>query len=551
MKAIQLFFLAFFIVNTLDAQKIKEIKPDLKGKFSFAVTKRYLWSRDLNLVFGSNKTTGAMIDMTSGKILWEIKNKDFGIKDEIGFSWNQDFGYLTLEVTGKNTTKILIDEQTGKQISDITSSIKYSKLTPEEIKEITERGIFMPDSLKFNPNSYFSVFAPNTSNNKYEKWNDLSLVVGYPSESKTSAFGDKVTLSLTAKKADNTQVWKIDFKGKVVRPLCYDFANSGSLFGNNFVNLYVVGNKALIMYEGLACIDLENAKLLWQIDLNTSDVSIGLKAKQTVGLAAPPLIIDNSIIIADLTNNRNIKRIDINTGNILWESEKLDKNATVPQIHMSGENIICQIGGQLEKQEFIAGIGSNVSTCIAKSYFTEENDLICIDITSGKTIWKASNQFKSYKDKFKNLVVSQIYTDKIVTVTDKNLLILNKSNGNLLKTVKIENLNIDKIQYSFFTPNNDIFLSGVKGVARITPEGDVKYAINTKANLKIELQRKNILKVYTGSKPERLNQFVLMNVETGEVFGEVKDTPYPHFDAAMKSFIAFDGGAGVMKYNFR
>lgn len=384
------------------------------------------------------------------------------------------------------------------------------------------------------------------------EWGDLKLTFNYPKEGNTSAFGSKRDMSVMAKRKDNTQAWKVDFKGFVVRLLCYDFANSGTMFGKNLVSLHVVGNKALAMYEGLACLDLTEGKLLWQMDLNNSDVSIGLKAKQSLGMAGKPLVVDNTLIVADLTKGNNtIKKVDLNTGQVIWSSEKLESNAVVPVMHLHNNLLLCQIGGQLERQEFIAGQG--VNTCKATQYLTGNNDLLVIDLASGKTLWRAEKLFKQYKDKFEKLAITQLVNNQLMAVTDKNVLLLDPQTGALQKSLSMDDLKIGDLKYAVVMPNRDVFIGATAGVARIDPQAERKYAANTRNNFHIKVERRGIIRVFTSTSGVTgyFNKFVLMDAETGEVFGSVEDTPFPYFDADMSSFISYDGSSTVFKYQFR
>jgi outer membrane protein assembly factor BamB len=271
-------------------------------------------------------------------------------------------------------------------------------------------------------------------------------------------------------------------------------------------------------------------------------------------LTAKPLVIGQSIIVADLTKgNKTIKKIDLNTGNVIWTSEKLSSGDGVPVIHVNNNQLICQVGGIIERQEYLAGMGANSSSvCKAFAYLTDDNDLLVLDIETGKTIWNAEKHFKQYKDKFKHLALSKLVNNELVVVTDKNALLLDANSGVLKKSLSIEDMNIGELKYAFNMPGQDIFLYGEEGVARITTQVEKKYAVNTKKNLDVKIEREGIIRVCTDkSGSGTFNKFVLINSVTGEVYGQAEDMPYPYFDADMTSFIDFDGRSTIRKFVFR
>lgn len=533
------------------AQKIAELEPMVKTRFPFKIQFKFNdFTYDLAQMYGESGKEVALMDLNTGKPLWHITAKDLGVKDEIYLNYKR-IGHCAIKTKGKEPKEFLIDNRSGKVIESEKDSW-FGQLSPEEQASLKARQEEMFQATREREEDNFLKLNCATCGQTEAEWNDLKLVFNYPNENNTSAFGSKRDLSVVAKRQDKTLAWKVDFKGFVVRPLCYDFANSGTMFGKNLVSLKVIGDKALALYEGLACIDLAEGKLLWQMDLNNSDVSIGLKAKQTLGLAGKPLVVGQSIILADLTKGNNtIKKIDLNTGQVIWTSEKLANGSALPAFHLHNNLLICQIGGQLERQEFIAGQG--ISTCKASQFLTEKNDLLVLDMESGKTIWRAEKLFKQYKDSFDKLAITQMANNQLMVVTDKNVLVLDPTTGALQKSLSMDGLKIGSLKFATIMPNSDLFISATAGVARISPQAESKYAANTKANLYLKVERKGIIRVFTGTSGATgsFNKFVLLDSETGEVFGSVDDTPFPYFDADMTSFISFDGSSTIYKYQFR
>jgi|GEM_PF-5348441 outer membrane protein assembly factor BamB len=554
MKSFLLSLSASILSISSFAQKIPDLEPTVKAKFPFKIEFKFNdFNYDLSHIYGENGKEVALMDLNSGTPIWHIKAKELGVKDEIYLNLKRP-GHCEIKTRGQNPKSFLVDTKSGKLIENEKDSW-FGKLSLAEQSNLEARQEELFQASRTQEGDNFMQFDCPSCGRKEAEWNNLKLELDYPSESKTSGFGSKKEISVTATRPDKSKAWKVAFKGEIVRPLCYDFANSGSLFGKNQVSLQIVGDKALVMFEGLACIDLNEGKLLWQTDLENADLSIGLKAKQILGMAGRPLIAGNSLIIADLTKgNRTIKKIDLNSGQVIWASEKLKSDDVVPQIHQSGNLVICQIGGQIERQEFITGpSGYSASTCKAFQYLTEDNDLMALDLESGKTIWRAKDQFKAYKDKFEKLAISRVVNGQLVVLTDENVLLLNLQTGSLIKKLAFKELRVGELRNAVVMPDGDLFINATEGVARVSPQAEKKYAINTGANLHIKTERKGIIRVFTdnSSATNNYNEFVLMDSANGEVFGKVEDIPFPYFDSDMTCFIAFDGKATIEKYQFR
>lgn len=544
------FFYSLLIVLPLTSmgQKIQPLEPTIKAKFPFNIDFKFQnFGYDLSSIIGESDKAVTLYDLDANQLLWTVKAQDLGVKDDIYVDERRD-GYVVIKSRGKTPQEFIIDNRSGKILQNRNESW-FDQLDDAKKAEIKEKKDKAFAGIKDNSKDNYLTLCSTCGANEAE-WNGLKLTFSTPSESNTSAFGSLRDLTVNAEGTDKSKKWKVEFKGKVVRPLCYDFNNSGSMFGKNQTSLRVVGDKLFALYEGVACIDLNSGKLLWQLDINTSDFSIGLRGKQVLGMAGTPLVSGDGVIVAHRTKESNqVKKLDLQTGKVIWASENLNTELAVPVITQHGNYIVCQIGGQLERQQFASGGGA--STCAAAQYFTTGNDVMVLDAATGKTIWNAAKNFKQYKDKFEKLALTQIVDGKLMVATEQNLLTINLENGSLIKSTSLENLKLGLLQYMIALPNADWFLSSSNGVARLSARGDVKYAINTGINFGVKAESGDLIRVINGTTVGIPNAFTLINFETGEIYGNVKDTPYPYFDAEKKSFISYDGKATVLKYKFR
>ncbi len=55
-----------------------------------------------------------------------------------------------------------------------------------------------------------------------------------------------------------------------------------------------------------------------------------MKAKQEFGIAGWPLVSGNAVYYVDLKNDNAIKKVEAQTGKVIWKSEKFRSNDRVP-----------------------------------------------------------------------------------------------------------------------------------------------------------------------------------------------------------------------------
>ena len=94
-----------------------------------------------------------------------------------------------------------------------------------------------------------------------------------------------ITVTCT-KISDGSYVWGTTFKGLVVSTL---------VTLEDLISLSMVNGKVFVMYEGITVLDESDGKILWNAEFDNSDVSVGLKAKQEIGISAMPVVDGNSI----------------------------------------------------------------------------------------------------------------------------------------------------------------------------------------------------------------------------------------------------------------
>ncbi len=478
---------------------------------------------DQALIIAGNESQLWAMDGVTGKELWKVVYKEkFGIKKCEHWWYDEDHAVIEVEMKGEKkgeTTITYLDEMTGAAIGDSETVVKErkSKASKSTLKRAPKKQWIGKGDLYLDD--------PNVS---------LSLEYESPKINASYDRGKKRPITVTC---SGELSWSRTVEGSFVRSLC-DNAFGPSGFGGDFIDLYVSGNYVFVVYEGLSVIDLRTGALLWETTFDFSSLDIGLfKAEMIIGRAPMPVVDATGVYIADLTkDSRAIKKLDLKTGKVIWESERLKKDAIITEMIIVDGTLLVRNGGKVQVQTLITDSNGGQ---VCKSEYKEEGDfnLVAYDITSGKALW-VGDDVKSLGDKFKS--ISNLETDgKLLYVTsDRNLFALEPTTGAPKYKVEISEMKIGKpLEIGIY--ENDILIDAEEGLARVKlSDGSKVYATDTKKNLGSFIEG-DVLYVYTGKEPGELTQFIRFNIETGAIEGGIKDTPSPYF--------TFDGNEFIKK----
>lgn len=136
---------------------------------------------------------------------------------------------------------------------------------------------------------------------------------------------------------------------------------------------------------------------------------------------ADPLFTEDAVYIVMLgTRDRTkyVEKHDLESGKLLWASEKITGALCMPHIYKVGNKILVQVGGKIEVQELRyeeASTGATGAALGALSgygggsvkqwvpyifwdYKAQKNSVLCLDDASGKTAWRSEKFDKRITD---------------------------------------------------------------------------------------------------------------------------------------------------------
>ena len=233
--------------------------------------------------------------------------------------------------------------------------------------------------------------------------------------------------------ANGDIVWETTFRGTIEKEL---------VTRRSIVEMWLKKDKLFLNINGLMVFDYANGKEIWAATFETDVESTnggnslfgGKKRTKIYRTIADPIYTDNAVYLVMLGNRDKTKYIekhDINSGKLLWTSEKITGALAIPNVYKAGNKIMVQIGGKVQVQELryeeasnatasaISGLGGFGGGGAAKQwvpyiysdYRAQKNGVLALDDATGTTSWRSERFDKRITD----LIINE---DKTVFVGD-------------------------------------------------------------------------------------------------------------------------------------
>ena len=520
--------LLMLLPGVLSAQM--EFPKTWEAKFTVEA-KWKIHTPDNTYVIGGDMTEIEVLDGATGKSLWvyNFKAKHGVNKCE---DWITQHESETIEVTIKQKGKdapietIHLDYRTGEVVGESTLTARESTIKAKRDKTPRTKG---QKKRRMGQSSSFDEASNTTVDLSYDRKNMMSA-------------GKGSDLELTVE-ASGAHTWSTTFTGKVVRHLCSTMlpADDGELI----LGMTTGYGKVFVVYEGITCIDIATGKVLWTTTFDNVETSTGLKATQEIGRSAMPLLASDGVYICDFTKGeRTIKKLDLATGAVLWQADKLSKNDIVSELFIDGGNLIAHFGGVIRIEKYIPGMNGNPDVYKVEYSFEGSTSLRAYDAATGKPTWNTEEM--DLPDNFKKSECTMMNVDgQVIACGEKNLYVFDAATGKLLKQAEY-NAKVIGNAKSLYDYNGNYIIEGVKGIACMKPDGSMLYATNTDRCLMTEVQGDAFI-VWTGKDIDDRKEFVRFDPTTGVIMGKMEDCPNPYFNFAGDRFLRFDGQK-VMQY---
>lgn len=415
-----------------------------ESEFDNKATRIAVVDSDGSYVVGTDDNSASVLDK-DGKPIWNGDYKKITTnntnKSEFQYTvWKNDGGYLFLFDERKlGTDRVAcLDIKTGKEL---WNSESYQNLIPkgtkaedgadqaelETVKYIDELDAFLISQkasvILVNAKTGEKIWETNRFKGGVGKYiydakrNEIIMVNFKPTALGALFAGFKNQLvKINASNGD--VLWDATFLGTIEKELVTRRA---------IIDMWIKGDKLFMYLDGLQVYNIANGQKLWEAryenDMQGSSGNSligGKKQTKIYKTLAEPLFTDDAVYLVMLgTRDRTkyIEKHDLESGKLLWASEKITGALCMPHIYKVGNKILVQVGGKVEVQELryeeastgtagavmaLGGYGGGTAKqwvpYIYSDYKAQKNGVLSLDDASGKTAWRSEKFDKRITD---------------------------------------------------------------------------------------------------------------------------------------------------------
>ncbi len=415
-----------------------------ESEFDNKATRLALSSGDGTYIIGTDDNSATVLD-ASGKVIWSGDYKKITTnktnKCEYQYViWKEKGGYLFLFDERKMGTDrvAVIDIATGQEM---WNSEQFQNLLPkgtksedgadegelETVKYISELDSFLISQkasvILVKANTGEKIWETNRFKGGVGKYiydasrNEIIMINFKPTALGALFAGFKNQL-VKINAANGDVLWDATFMGTIEKELVTRRA---------IVDLWIKGDKIFMYLNGLQVYNINNGQKLWDaIYENDMDGGKGLFSnsaqKKYYRTIADPVFTDDAVYLVMLgTRDRTkyVEKHDLESGKLLWASEKITGAFSMPNLYKAGGKIMLQVGGKVQVQEYrmetqMSPMGGTTKERVAYIYWdykAQKNGVLAIDDKTGQTSWRSEKFDKRITDLI-------IHEDKTVFVGD-------------------------------------------------------------------------------------------------------------------------------------
>jgi hypothetical protein len=318
--------------------------------------------------FGADKV--AVLDLTSGKELWNSEEYQ--------------------DLLDKKEAEA--DIETVKYINELDAFLIAQRGGMTMVEARTGKKLWTTQTFKGSVGKYI-----------YDKSTNQILMLNYKPTFWSGLFSAFKNQLVKIDATNGNILWDTEFRGLIDKKL---------ITREPLLDLTIRGDKLFLWLDGLQAYDIKSGKKLWDVayenDLGQSKTGVlgigGRGSKGIYGTLAQPVYTENAVYLAMFANGRKTKMIekhDLNTGKLLWTSEKIEGAFCIPHIYKTGDKLMVQVGGKVEVQEINTRRGTNGTITTYKifnDYYNQKNGLLALNEESGQIAWRSDKFDKRITD---------------------------------------------------------------------------------------------------------------------------------------------------------
>ncbi len=396
-----------------------------ESEFDNKATRLALCDAGGDMIIGTDDNSASVID-ASGKAIWSGDYKKLTTNktnnSEFQFTiWKDKGGYLFLfdkRSIGKDRVAVL-DLASGKEL---WNSELYQDLISQNAQEGADQGeletvkyISELDAFLISQRNSVILVKANTGEKVWEtnrfkggvgKYiynaakNEI-VMVNYKPTALGALFSGYKNQLVRINAANGDILWDATFAGAIEKELITRRA---------IVDMWIRNGKVFLYLNGLAVYNYDNGQKLWEsvydADMSADGIKLfgGGSHKKIYRAIADPLFTNDAVYLVILgggNRSKFIEKHDLETGKLLWASEKITGAYSMPNVYKASGRILLQIGGKVQVQEYRKeGMGSDAHWVpyIYWDYKAQKNGVLAIDDASGKTSWRSEKFDKRITD---------------------------------------------------------------------------------------------------------------------------------------------------------
>jgi hypothetical protein len=419
----RLLIAAMFISTSLMAQD-DELPVVWESEFENKAKVLSICNGDGSLLIGSDPNEATGMD-GSGKVTWSGKYKTINGDGGAGESeyqyvyWGPDLLFLFDKKAGKDRVSV-VDVKTGK---GLWNSNEYSGLGEDNIDYIAEMDAFMfcmksanvlVDARTGRKIWETSIFKGSVGKYIYFPSSKEMLMINYKPTWLSALFSGFKNQLVRINATNGNVIWDVEYRGIVEKEV---------LTRKPIVDIDVKGDKIFLQLDGLQVFDFQNGKEIWSA-VYESDQGVrtnfwnrgphgGKVLKGGVyGAISKPLYTEDAVYIvlgSDKLKTKFVQKHDLNSGKILWTSEKITSAMALPAIHLQGDRLVVQVGGIVNKQTIERVINRTQTGTETITYYNNEYDfmgsfgVLALNTADGKQVWRS----EKFDKRISNLVFGE------------------------------------------------------------------------------------------------------------------------------------------------
>jgi len=419
------------LVGKKSAKKSGQFKTVWESEFANKANRISMINAEGTYILGTDDNSATTLD-ADGKQIWEgdykkITSNKTNSSEYQYYIKSKDGGYLFLFDSRKlGTDRIaVIDVKTGKEMWNTEN---YQNLLSkdggpvETVNYINELDAFMiaqKDGLnmvraKTGEKIWETkLFKGSIGKYVYDKGKNEIVMINYKPTALAALFSGFKNQLVKINAANGEILWDATFRGTIEKKLITREA---------LVNLDIKDGKVYLWLDGLQCFNLDNGQKVWEVDYE-NDMSknsgfLGNKTKKGIyGTLADPIFTKDAVyivIFANRSRTKYVEKHDLETGKLLWASEKIAGAFSMPHIYKTNDRVMVQVGGKVEVQEIATRrttSGMETEYKIYTDYIAQKNGILSLDDKTGQTVWRSEKFDKRITDMI-------IHEDKTVFVGD-------------------------------------------------------------------------------------------------------------------------------------